>query len=491
MNKPSKKILLMTLITCLLLPTITVNAASKPDVALPPGLVTMVAKDGKTSWFNFNISDVPSGYDITSGSYKGWCLQRNIFMSRGVNHSVYLLSSYDANLNQTFFNKNWSKINYILNHKNGYPYKSVQYAIWYFYDDYAYPTDPDAQAMIADANTNGSLFYPGVSEIMAVIIDSVPTSQRAFLELTVPSQSTGGPSGGSTTVNHPPTADTSAGEPYNGLVGQYITFDGSRSYDRDGSIVSWHWDFGDRTFGDASIMTHAYAAVGVYNVSLTVTDNNGATDIHKTIATIRVENEPPSVPVVTGIVVGTINTVYQYTAVSTDPENDTIRYIFTWNDGTNATVTNLSSSGITVNTTHIWPAAGVYHVAVYAQDKYNASSDSIQMLVLIDVSVAFLTGNLSGYLIDYGLTGIFTVFHNNITGLDSAVELEANGTYLIDSDHDGVWDYRYNVTTGVATRLSSETTPSKVKTPGFEFLLVVCAIVILGLLRLRKNHNKM
>ena len=45
--------------------------------------------------------------------------------------------------------------------------------------------------------------------------------------------------------NHAPTADGTAGEPYKGFVGEEITFNGSRSYDIDGTIVSWLWSFGD------------------------------------------------------------------------------------------------------------------------------------------------------------------------------------------------------------------------------------------------------
>jgi PKD repeat protein len=51
-----------------------------------------------------------------------------------------------------------------------------------------------------------------------------------------------------------------------------------RSKDDDGVIVSWHWDFGD---GETSIQPspeHTYARRGHYQVSLTVTDDQGATD---------------------------------------------------------------------------------------------------------------------------------------------------------------------------------------------------------------------
>ncbi|MBU0703781.1 MAG: M4 family metallopeptidase, partial [Chloroflexi bacterium] len=55
-------------------------------------------------------------------------------------------------------------------------------------------------------------------------------------------------------------------------------FDGSASYDSDGTIVSYEWDFGDETTDSGAIVSHTYATDGNYTVTLTVTDNEGATD---------------------------------------------------------------------------------------------------------------------------------------------------------------------------------------------------------------------
>jgi len=50
------------------------------------------------------------------------------------------------------------------------------------------------------------------------------------------------------------------------------------STDSDGSIVSWSWNFGDGATSTAADPSHTYAAAGTYSVSLSVTDNEGATD---------------------------------------------------------------------------------------------------------------------------------------------------------------------------------------------------------------------
>jgi len=67
----------------------------------------------------------------------------------------------------------------------------------------------------------------------------------------------------------------SPGGPYNGFVLQKITMDGTRSYDLDGIIESYHWDFGDGTTGNSSTPTHIYYANGTYTITLTVVDNDG------------------------------------------------------------------------------------------------------------------------------------------------------------------------------------------------------------------------
>ena len=56
-----------------------------------------------------------------------------------------------------------------------------------------------------------------------------------------------------------------------------IGFDGSFSRDNDGSIVSWHWDFGDGTSTQGVTADHVYERAGIYTATLTVTDNLGAT----------------------------------------------------------------------------------------------------------------------------------------------------------------------------------------------------------------------
>ena len=49
------------------------------------------------------------------------------------------------------------------------------------------------------------------------------------------------------------------------------------SKDRNGTIVAWHWDFGDGTASTERFPVHVYAERGRYMVTLTVTDDDGET----------------------------------------------------------------------------------------------------------------------------------------------------------------------------------------------------------------------
>ena len=77
--------------------------------------------------------------------------------------------------------------------------------------------------------------------------------------------------------NAAPTADVTA-DPTSVSTGESVAFDGSGSTDSDGSVASYDWDFGDGTTTTGETTSHAYDVAGDYTVTLTVTDDDGATD---------------------------------------------------------------------------------------------------------------------------------------------------------------------------------------------------------------------
>ena len=77
--------------------------------------------------------------------------------------------------------------------------------------------------------------------------------------------------------NLPPVADF-VFAPDSPDAGDEVEFDASDSFDPDGQVVQYIWDFGDGTMGDGMATTHAYAQEGFYQVNLVVIDNQEASD---------------------------------------------------------------------------------------------------------------------------------------------------------------------------------------------------------------------
>jgi PKD repeat protein len=102
----------------------------------------------------------------------------------------------------------------------------------------------------------------------------------------------GGGGGGGGDSNRAPTASFTA-TPSSGGVPLTVSFNAGASADSDGSIASYAWNFGDNSTGTGVAPTHTYTTAGNYPVTLTVTDNRGAT----AVATSSISAGPPLPPV--------------------------------------------------------------------------------------------------------------------------------------------------------------------------------------------------
>jgi PKD repeat protein len=82
--------------------------------------------------------------------------------------------------------------------------------------------------------------------------------------------------GGGTPTNLAPIAVVSA-LPTAGPAPLTVDFSAAGSTDPDGTIAGYAWNFGDGTTGTGAETSHDYPSEGTYTVTLTVTDNGGAT----------------------------------------------------------------------------------------------------------------------------------------------------------------------------------------------------------------------
>lgn len=76
-----------------------------------------------------------------------------------------------------------------------------------------------------------------------------------------------------------------------------------RSIDGDGTIVQWSWDFGDGAVSSEASPTHTYADTGSFTVSLTVTDDKGATAVATSTVSVTAAPPPPPPPTNTDITI--------------------------------------------------------------------------------------------------------------------------------------------------------------------------------------------
>ena len=82
------------------------------------------------------------------------------------------------------------------------------------------------------------------------------------------------------------------------LINRPVAFDASGSYDPDGEIISYEWDFGDgireiyvKDVNLTDTAAHVYPDAGTYTVNLTVTDNHLATDSFSDNVTVTTKRD--------------------------------------------------------------------------------------------------------------------------------------------------------------------------------------------------------
>jgi len=247
-----------------------------------------------------------------------------------------------------------------------------------------------------------------------------------------------------------------------GYIGLQITFDGSKS---TGNITSYKWDFGDGETGTGKITTHTYSLAKKYTVTLTVSAaTESDIEIFEIIVT-SLPNNPPIKPSLTGSKTGTNNVEYVYVAVSSDEDNDTLKYIFDWDDGT-ITTTEFLPQGTETTQEHVWNSAGRYVIKVTANDN-KTNSKTLEYVVLIDTVIV---GEI-GYMTDNDADGIYDTFHSK--DAETTVEKQTDGTYLIDTDEDDVFDKSYNP----ATMELTEYVDREEKSLPYDLILIIIGVI--------------
>ncbi|ACM58390.1 PKD domain-containing protein [Halorubrum lacusprofundi] len=197
--------------------------------------------------------------------------------------------------------------------------------------DGAGSSDPDGSTLTYEwafgdgATTTGettshSYADPGDYTVELTVTDEYGNTDTATSTITVTSRT---PDASFTVDPSTGTADTS------------FSFDGSSSSDPDGSMLTYEWDFGDGATATGATTSHSYGTPDVYTVTLTVTDEYGASA--STSKTVEVNDLPsasftysPSDPT-------TDDTISFDGSGSSDSDGTISSYAWDFGDGATAT----------------------------------------------------------------------------------------------------------------------------------------------------------
>jgi PKD repeat protein len=138
------------------------------------------------------------------------------------------------------------------------------------------------------------------------------------------------------------------------------------SSDPDGDVTAWDWQFGDGERSDQAEPAHAYAAPGRYTVTLTVSDNEGATDQTATEVDVSVSSPPPSENKAphAEFDVHCRDRFCSFVDKSRDDDGDVVSWSWNFGDG---------SSSDARNPFHFYPEDGKYDVTLTVTDDGGAS----------------------------------------------------------------------------------------------------------------------
>ena len=169
----------------------------------------------------------------------------------------------------------------------------------------------------------------------------------------------------------PPNVDPTASAEVSCVDGE-CDFDGSDSIDPDGTIVSWVWDFGDGDSGNGEITSHSYAATGLYEASLTVTDDDGATDVHEFDVDVVVPNVAP----VADFTADCSGLTCDFDgSASNDPDGTIVSWVWDFGDG---------GSGNGEVTEHEYLAGDTYPVSLTVTDNDGAMTTLVENVNVFD-----------------------------------------------------------------------------------------------------------
>ncbi|RLF39814.1 MAG: hypothetical protein DRN21_03095, partial [Thermoplasmata archaeon] len=292
-------------------------------------------------------------------------------------------------------------------------------------------------------------------------------------------------------ANVPPVASFSY-EPVEPTSLDTLMFD-DNSVDADGSIINWTWNFGDGNVSYTRNPSHNYTEKGVYLITLTVRDDDGAEGT--TSHAVLIRNLPPVVNFTWTPEEPTDVQTITFTSHSYDDDGEIVNHTWHFGNGNfaytqNATYSYADNGTYTVVLT-IWDDDGakgemekeiqVKNVAPTAIFSAKPEKPRQQERVVFNASTSYdPDGNIVSYEWDFDSGGTVDAY-----GLEAEYRYEKKGNYLVTltvTDNDGEKD-NFQMLLNVR---------EKEKIPGFELVIIILASALLvGMKRYRRGIWRM
>lgn len=240
-----------------------------------------------------------------------------------------------------------------------------------------YPAGYDLNAVVK----NRSYYIRNLNEF--VNMNTVQGSENGAFLIRAVGTKTGG------TENQPPVAIGTISK-NEAVIGESVTFDASQSYDPDGQIASYRWDFGDGQSSTSSIAAHVYNNAGTYTVSLLVTDDKGATDQGSAQIKINPSGTNIAPTAVAAVSKNSAMTGEELTfdaSQSYDPDGSIVRYQWKFGDGS-------ESDGQIVK--HSYASASKYTFTLTVTDDKQSTGETTGQITIDDKPSRFTITPSSG-----------------------------------------------------------------------------------------------
>ena len=260
-------------------------------------------------------------------------------------------------------------------------------------------------------------------------------------------------------ANTPPVAVFTV-DPTSGVVGTWFYFDPSGTHDNEDSMA-WlliRYDWEDDGVYDTGWLNptnthyrHRYDAMGAYTVRMEVKDNDGLTDTitHDVAVGDPGSNTPPTPHCVASPTVGTVNTVFSFSAATSSDQQDATADLvarWAWHSGDNYNTDWLPA---TQDQSHQFSRHGLHEVRLEVRDTGTLSDD---VLCTVDVQPEQPnTPPTARFTITPGQGDTTTSFTFDATASSDAEDGIAWLQVRYDWTDDGVYDTQWLNASGIQT----------------------------------------